>query len=203
MRWVNISNQPLKMTLYTLKMRQDIPQFFWGHNVGNNASIFTVMQSMFDSQYANALAANRNIGHIAFKLSDIAQFGRYFKIVKVKSFTIQPGQEHTMRKFKRKPEYINTAKYWNDTTDNIEVVARKGSREYIWRVHSIMTESSDAGAATRLAPAYNFQTSYHYRFKYLANDQYNFQPPAAPVTGLTLHAIYPGTSTANTLGPAT
>lgn len=202
MRWNNISNQPLKITLYTLRCRQDIPAVWWTLNLGTTNNILDLMETAFDDQYGSTIAANRTIGHIAFKLTDIALFRRYFKIVKITSFTIQPGQEKVMRKYKNKPEYLNTTKFYQPQV-GFPNCAKKGNREYLWRIHSTTTESKDQVGASRTTPAYNFQTSYHYRVRYLAHDQYNFQPPAAPTAGLTLHTIYPGTSTVGDLVPAT
>lgn len=203
MRWNNVSNQVLRMTVYTLTARQDIPNVFWAQNLGVNRNLLDLLETWFDDQYGNtSLNPNRTVGHISFKLTDLAQFKRYFKITKVKNFTIQPGQQVNLRKFRRTPEYINTAKYFQPGVGPT-IVAKKGNREYLWRLHSTTIESKDAGTAARVTPAYNFQTSYHYRVRYLANDEYNFQPPLSPVTGLTLHTIYPGTSTAGDLVPAT
>lgn len=202
MRWNNISNQPMKMTLYTLVIKQDIPVAFWGRALGSTEDLLVLVSQMFADQYDSSVAENRTLGHISFKLTDVAAFNRYFRIAKVKSFTIQPGQTLNLRKFKRKPEYLNTAKYFQEGVGET-IVGKRGNREYMWRLHSTTIESKDAGTASRVTPAYNFQTSYHYRVRYLANDQYNFQPPGVPVTGLTLHTIYPGTSTAGDLVPAT
>jgi len=202
MRWNNVSNQTLRMTLYTLVARQDIPTVWWALNLGINHNILDLMEQWFDEQYGSSVNSNRTLGHMSFKLTDLAMFNRYFRISKVKSFTIQPGQQVNLRKFKRRPEYINTAKYYQAGVGNA-VVAKKGNREYMWRLHSTTIESKDDGSASRVTPAYNFQTSYHYRIRYLANDTYNFQPPANPVTGVTLHTIYPGTSTVGDLLPAT
>lgn len=203
MQWVNLSNMPLTITVYTLRVRQDVPAIIDGLQLGLTANIWDWVEQMFKGQYQSSLATNREIGHISFKLTDVAKFGQYFKVAKTLTRTIQPGQHLALKKFRRKPEMINTAKWWSGAIPGLQSVAKKGNREYMWKVHSNMTESKDAGAAARTTPAYNFNTSYHYRFSFLANDQYNFQPPAIPVTGLTLHTIYPGTSTVGDLVPAT
>jgi len=203
MRWSNLSNMPLTITIYTVRVRQDVPASVDGLNLGLTSNILDWLSDMFNQQYGSTVTMNRTLAHLAFKLNDVAKFGRWFKTVKVMTRTIQPGQHLNLRKFRRTPEMINTAKWYDYNLTDFGFVAKKGNREYFWRVHSNMVESKDAGAAARTSPAYNFETSYHYRISFLANDQYNFQPPAVPVTGLTLHTIYPGTSTAGDLVPAT
>jgi len=202
MRWFNVSNQILKVTLYTIRLKQDIPPVWYALNLGGTGDILTLLEQMFDDQYNNSVNSNRTIGHMAFKLTDVAAFKRYFKISRVSTFVLQPGQEKTMIKFRRKPEYINTAKFFQPGV-GFTTVGKKGNREYMWRVHSTTLESKDAGSAARVTPAYNFQASYHYRVRYLANDEYNFQPPAVPISGITPHTIFPGTSTVGDLAPAT
>lgn len=202
MRWSNLSNMPLTMTLYTLIVRQDVPAQQDGLLLGSTANLLDWLSTMFNEQYASSVTINRTISHISFKLSDVAKFGRWFKVARARTYTIQPGQHLNLKKFKRRPELINTSKFYSQGF-SYQIVGKKGNREYFWRVHSNTVESKDAGAAARTSPAYNFDTSYHYRFSFLANDEYNFQPPAIPVTGLTLHTIYPGTSTAGDLLPAT
>lgn len=202
MRWNNVSNQPMKMTLYTLVARQDIPANFWNMFLGSTSSLLDLLETWFDDQYGSSVTSNRTLGHISFKLTDLASFKRFFRIAKVRNYTIQPGQQLNLKKYRRTPEYINTSRYFQPGIGPA-VAAKKGNREYLWRLHSTTIESKDAGTASRVTPAYNFQTSYHYRVRYLANDTYNFQPPLTPVTGLTLHTIYPGTSTTGDLAPAT
>lgn len=203
MQWTNLSNMPMTITIYTLRVKQDVPTITDNLDLGVTSNLLDWLSRMFNAQYGSSVVENRTIGHMAFKLTDVAKFGQWFKVSKTMTRTIQPGQHLALKKFSRKPEMLNTAKWFSTFVNNFVFIAKKGNREYFWKVHSNMTESKDAGAAARTSPAYNFNTSYHYRFSFLANDEYNFQPPAVPVTGLTLHTIYPGTSTTGDLNPAT
>lgn len=208
MKWVNISNQPLTITMYTLRLKQNIPQDFMGQDLSSTSSLLDLMIQWFQQQYADLTGDyNRTVRHPAFKLTDIAQWSKFFRIAKTSTFKIMPGDMKTMRKFRNKPQMINTAGLFNTQTspawNNVNWIAMKGERHYLWKVHSMQVDNEGDSGACRISPAYNFETFYHYRFSWLAHDEYNFQVAAVPHTGdANYRVIFPGTSTKGALAPA-
>lgn len=208
MKWVNISNQPLSITLYTLKVKQNIPWNLNNLNFLTTASLLDLMIAWFNQQYGTTETNyDRTVRHPAFKLTDITQFGKFFRIVRAKTFKIMPGDMKAMRKFKNKPQVINTQGLMSiepaPGAGDVNHVAMKGERHYLWRVHSMQVDNEGDSGASRIAPAYNFETMYHYRYTWLAHDASNFQLAAIPHTGDTNYrVIYPGTSTKGALAPA-
>lgn len=203
MKWTNLSNQPMKLHFYTLVTRRNVPTANSGQQLGYNGNILEVLDNWFNDQYAASLAnIDRTLQHPAFKLSDVAKFNFYWRVARITTRTIQPGQTFYMRKYKRRPETINTAKYYDIAFVGGDQACLKGQREYMWRIEADLVESKAGSDASIITPAYNFFTSYHYRFAYLANDVYNFQPPAIPNVIADPWSIYPGTSTATALAPA-
>jgi len=194
MRLINISNQPMTITLYTRRSKSDVPL------IAANREFFTEMKSAFDAQYGSSgSAANLTINHPAFKFSDCTWFRNYWKILRAKSYKIMPGDMIALKKFKRKPRLLDTSKYHPALGD---ISAFKGDLHYIWKVHATTMEAKEGDEYTRVVPAHTFDCIYHYRLCALANDEYNLSVPGAGSSGLTLHTIYPGTSTAGDLAPA-
>jgi len=194
MRWMNISNQPMTVTLYTLRTKSDVPL------TAANREFFTHLKTNFDDQYSSSgSGANLTISHPAFKFSDCAWFMQYWKIKRVRSYKIMPGDMLALKKFRNKPRMFDTAKYHKALAD---LAAYKGDLHYVYKIHAATLESKETDEYTRVAPAHTFDCIYHYRMCALANDEYNLSVPAAGSTGLTLHTIYPGTSTVGDLDPA-
>lgn len=161
------------------------------------------MSRCYLTQYGSTTTLNISIDHPAFKLSDMAEFGRYFKIVKHKTMVIQPGESANMRKFKVKPRTYNEATMYDNTSSRLKLLAVKGSLTYLWRITGT-PQSADAGVSTTLCDVkLAFVATYHYRTSgYSYNDYHTFQPTALPVA-VPITNIYPGTSEAKAAAPVT
>lgn len=209
MKFVNISNQPLTITFYTLKTRTEIPYDLLALNLSGINSLLNIIEQLYGQQYNQAPITNfnRTVNHPAFKLTDLAVFQKYFKIVKVTNIKLMPGGVKVMKKFRNKPQVINTAGLMNTGTSptavDTNIGALKGERHYLWRNNSFMVENEGDGNRSRIAPAYSFETTYHYRMSFLAGDEYTGQIAAIPHIGdANYRVIYPGTSTKGALLPA-
>lgn len=198
--WQNTSNQMMTFTVWTLIAKQDIGSTeITGNTLGTTADLLEAINTMMVNQYgATGLSAARKYNHPAFTFKDLAKWSKYFRVVKVKTYKLVPGATKSLVKFKKRPEVINTAVY--NTTAGM--VCKKGNREYLYRVHSTLLEEKEGDLGQLTTPAYNLYGTYHYRFTFLANDQYDFQPPREEQTGLTVHAMRWGNSTVTDLDPA-
>lgn len=198
----------MSFTLYTIKTRSNIPVLLNGVNLFS-VDLVDLLVYMMDQQYDQSVTnVNRYFTHPAFKLTDIALFNKYFKIARARTYKLMPGDTKNLKKFKNKPQTINTAGLMDtgegsSTYDNVNYVALKGERHYMWRVHSMNVENEGDSERSMITPAFNFTAQYHYRYAWIANDQYNMQISAIPPTGsLNYRVIYPGTSTKGALAPA-
>lgn len=196
----NTSNQMMTFTFFTFICKQDINEFEISSNaLGSLADLLDAVNTLLVNQYgATGLSFARKYNHPSFTFNDMAKWGKYFRMVRARTYKLVPGATKTFVKFKKRPEVVNTAVY------NISngTVCKKGNREYMYRVHADLLEQKDGTGAQLTTPAYNLYSSYHYRFTYLANDQYDFQPPAEEQTGLTRWAMRWGNSTRTDLEPA-
>lgn len=199
--WQNTSNQIMSFTVWTLVCKQDISNLeLTANTLGQDVDLLDAINTMMSNQYgATGLSAARKYNHPAFTFKDLAKWSKYFRVAKVKTYQLVPGGMKTLIKFKSRPETINTAVY-NSTAG---MVCKKGNREYLYRVHATLLEEKEGNAGQLVTPAYNLYGTYHYRFTFLANDQYDFQPPREEQTGLTVQAMRWGNSTKTDLDPAT
>jgi len=200
----NISNQDLSITFYTFRLKSDVAPTYGATGDSSSNGFINLWKDWYDEQYASAgSSAYVTYNHPAFKLTDIAAFNKYVNIKKTVTFKVLPGQEKTMRKFRRKPKAINTAIDYDYTLNEPRAAGYKGDLHYFWRVNASMLEQKDGASYALTTPAHTVYTSYHYRISHLANDDYNLAVgPTPPGTSYTLQTIFPGTSTKGDLDPA-
>lgn len=199
-RIMNNANFPLKASLYTLKWKENLN---YPPGISDGATLTDLLDAWLWNQYNVTNSGPRTVDFGAFKLSDVSMFNKYLKVVKIKSINLQPGQYKCFKKFKRKPTHIDTSQWYiTGSSPFYTSMARKGSLAYMWRFHTPLLNSASSAFQTQAVPDFSMVTYYHYRMTYLANDSYNMIIGPSPTTGLTLHTIYPGTSTAGALAPA-
>lgn len=201
-RWTNQSNCPLTIECYTLKCKQNL------HLDGSASSGLTASSTIKDflqrclyTQYGQTNVLNIGIDHPAFKLSDCAEFGKYFKPVKHKTTTVQPGESLSMRKFKVKPRTYDEAFMYDTVSSRLKLLAIKGSLTYLWRITGTPQSASAGVSATLCDVKLAYVVSFHYRTSgYSYNDYQQYLPTALP-TGVSIENIYPGTSESKAAAP--
>lgn len=203
-RWTNQSNCPLTLECYTLKCKQNL------HLDGSASSGLTTSSTMKDfmsrcmyTQYNTTPSFPNDIDHPGFKLSDLAEFARYFKTIRHKTMVIQPGESMQMRKYKIKPREYNESLMYDSIAARLKLLAIKGSVQYLWRITGT-PQSAASGTSTTLCDVkLAFVVSFHYRMSgYSYNNYENYGATNLP-TGISITNIYPGTSEAKAAAPVT
>jgi len=190
------------MECYTLKCRQNV-HLDGSANSGLSASstIKDFLQRCMVTQYGSSGVLNIGIDHPGFKLSDCVEFGRYFKVVRHKTSTIQPGESLQMRKFKVKPRTYDEAVFWDATSSRLKVLAIKGSLTYLWRITGTPQSAAGGVTATLCDVKLAYVVSYHYRSTGYSYNDYTYPSASALPNALSIENIYPGTSEAKAAAP--
>lgn len=190
------------MECYTLKAKQHL------HLDGSATSGLTASSTIKDflqrcliTQYGSGSPDNIGIDHPAFKLSDCAEFGQYFKTIRHKTTVIQPGESLQMRKFKIKPRTYDESVMWNASASRLKLLAVKGSLTYLWRVTGTAQSASGGVTATLCDVKLAYVVSYHFRTSGYSYNDYHYPAATALPNTLTIENIYPGTSEAKAAAP--
>ncbi|AJD07472.1 putative capsid protein [Odonata-associated circular virus-8] len=203
-RWTNQSNCPLTLECYTLKCVQNVPVdglINSGLEVTNTIKDF--MTACYNKQYVGgSTIPSISVDHPAFKLSDLARFGAYFKTIRHKTVVVQPGESMSMRKYKIRPRTYAEAISYDAVTAVLKVHAQKGTLHYLWRITGTPQSAAEGKDATLCDVKMAFVSSIHARTSgYSSNNYQTFPSTTGLPVGLVIENIYPGTSEAKVAAP--
>ena len=184
----------------------------------------TILLLRYKNQFENtgglAINSPAGMGHPSFKLTDLSLMREFFKLVGVRKYEIQPGENITVKRFRNKPRSIDESKFYDANNSALLTHCLPGQSIHLWRITgtpqsgddskaanysklcSGTPQSASAGSTATLCDVkMAFVFSYHYRVSSYSNSDYSSFLPTALPSGLTVTNIYPGTSTAAAAAP--
>ena len=111
-------------------------------------SLTTILLSRYVSQYKDTSATPYlvNIDHPAFKLTDLSLMREYLKLVKVRKYEVQPGENVTVKRYKSKPRTIDEAKFYDANNSAIVNACLPGHYIHLWRITGTPQSGDDSKA---------------------------------------------------------
>lgn len=206
-RMTNISNCPVEVECFTIKAKK-LVDMNTDADTGRTSSntVYSMLQRQFYAQYGVDTVTNPEYGpaHPAFKLSDVRDFGQYFKVIRHKRRVVQPGEALRIRKFMAKPRVFNTVKWYNAASAEYTAHMPKGALCYIYRITGIPQTQASSIDVTLCDAYMDVAHTLHTRISIMPYNRYDANNASGQLpTGQTLKVIFPGTSAAGTSAPAT
>lgn len=210
-RMTNLSNCPIELECYALKTRKRVMNDQDAHSgfaPGNTFS--TLLGRLFYNQYNvdTVTSPSKGQSHPSFKLTDLARFNEFFKIVSCKRNVVQPGEALLIKKYSKRARMFDSALQYNANggVNDLQVWFEKGEMLYVYRQLGVpqSQESKTAADVTLCDTAMDVVHNLRARISVLPYATYDaVLAPGQLATGQTIKLIFPGTSAAGTAAPAT
>lgn len=126
----------------------------------------------------------------------------YMKLLSVKKYEIQPGENVTIRRYRNKPRIIDEAKFYDANNAAYINHDLPGNHIHLWRITGTPQSAASGSSVTLCDVKMAYVFSYHFRVSGFSYNPYStYSGTAALPTGVSITNIYPGTSTAAAAAP--